>query len=312
MIRIYKKLMREQQGSTIVFVGLTLTLLLTAAGLVVDGGTMYAAKSHLQKTANAAALSGAQELTSDKSKVEAVVDDILNQHGEQSSETGTDIQMKSSVRVHLSKQIPLAFSGLFGKKSVTINVQAAAQILPMGSAMGAAPLGIDKSIDLHENTPYRLRVDSGDSTNGYFGVLALGGTGASTYEDNLKYGYKNVIEVDDKIDTQTGNITGATRDGVQLRLNKDPYPLWDYTQPGTLPNRDSPRILLIPVYERWPTDSTGQLKQIRVTGFAYFYILAPMNDNDTEIYGVFFDYADTGFAKPGADDRGAYAIKLIE
>ncbi|MBW5447515.1 hypothetical protein GE107_15765 [Cohnella sp. CFH 77786] len=304
-----RKLMREQQGSTIVLVGFAFTLMLAAAGLVVDGGTVYVAKMQLQKTANAAALSGAQELTGEQSKVEAVVDDILDRHHELSSKTKTEIQMNSTVRVFLKKEVPLSFSGLLGYKSVSVKVQAAAQIQPMGSAQGAAPLGIDRSIVLHVNTPYRLRVDSGSSDTGYFGVLALGGNGASTYEDNLKYGYKDIISVNDQIYTQTGNITGATRDGVKLRIDSDPYPLWDYTQPGTLPNRDSPRILLIPVYE--PVGTSSQLKQIRVTGFAYFYVLAPMSQTDTEIYGVFFNYADTGFVKPGADNRGAYAIKLI-
>jgi hypothetical protein len=312
MVRIFRNLMHEQRGSTIVLVGLTFTIMLAATGLVVDGGTMYVAKIQLQKAANAAALSGAQELTGQQSKVEAVIDDILNQHHELSSKIEPPvIQMKSSVRVFLKKDVPLTFSGVFGYKSVPVKVQAAAQILPMASAQGAAPLGIDSSIDLHENTPYQLRVDSGSSTNGYFGVLALGGPGASTYEDNLKYGYKNIVSTTDVIDTQTGNITGATRDGVQLRINSDPYPVWDYTQPGTEPNPDSPRILLIPVYE--PVDTSGQqLKKIKVVTFAYFYILAPMDKNDTEIYGVFFEHAGTGFAGPGAVDRGAYAIKLIE
>jgi hypothetical protein len=312
MVRIYRKLIHEQRGSTIVMVSLTFTILLAATGLVVDGGRLYVAKRQMQKAANAAALSGAQELTGQQSKVQAVINDILNQNHELSSETGTDIQMNSTDRVLLNKKVPLAFSGLFGYKSVTVKAQAAAQILPMGSAIGAAPLGIDKSIVLNPNTPYRLRCDSGNSVNGWFGVLALGGPGASTYEDNLKYGYKNQISVNDTIDTQTGNITGPTMRGVQLRIDSDPYPLWDYTKPGTLPNRDSPRILLIPVYEPWPANYSGQLKQIRVTGFAYFYLLAPMSQTDTEIYGVFFKYAGTGFAKPGAADRGAYAIKLIE
>ncbi|WP_235426959.1 Tad domain-containing protein [Cohnella kolymensis] len=104
MMQFGRKLIQEQRGSTIVLVGLSLLLLLTVAGLVIDGGTMYAAKSHLQKTANAAALSGAQELTGNESDVQAIVNDILTHHGEQASLTGTDINMKSTVRVHLSKK----------------------------------------------------------------------------------------------------------------------------------------------------------------------------------------------------------------
>jgi len=311
MNRLCRKLLSEQQGSTIVLVAFAFTLLLAAAGIVVDGGRYYTLKSHLQKTANAAALSGATELVDDEPSVQAVIQDILSHHGETDSLAGApDIQLMNSDRVTLKKQLKLGFAGIFGQNTVTASAQAAAQLFPIGSAIGAAPLGIDNSITLNYNTPYQLKVDSGDSSTGYFGVLALGGTGASTYEDNLKYGYQNAISVNDVIDTQTGNISGSTQDGIQLRLDSDPYPIWDYTKPGTSPNRDSPRVLLIPVYE--PVSSSQQLKEIKVVGFAYFYILAPMNKQDSSITGVFFKKADIGTAGPGAVDKGAYTIKLVE
>ncbi|MFC5469337.1 pilus assembly protein TadG-related protein [Cohnella suwonensis] len=305
MLRKAKKLLREQQGSSIVLMGMSLLLLLTVAGLVVDGGTMYAAKSHLQKVANAAALSGAQELTGQQATVEQVIDDILNKHHERDSLAESNIEMKSNVRVSLHKQIPLSFSRLFGKKSVSVDVQASARILPLAAAAGAAPLGIDESIPLEYNKPYKLKVDSSGVDTGYFGILALGGPGANTYESNLKYGYQDEIEIGDVIDTQTGNIAGKTRDGVQLRIDSDPYPPGDYS------HRDSPRVILIPVYK--PYDyGDGQLKQIKVTGFAYFYISEPMSSKDTSITGMFIERTATGYTKPGTVDKGAFGIKLVE
>lgn len=305
MRQFLKKLIREQRGSTVVLVGASLLLLLTIAGLVIDGSTMYAAKSHLQKTANAAALSGAQELTGEEADVRAIVGDILEQHGEQASLVGAKVEMKSNVRVQLRKQVALGFSRLFGKESVSVSVEAAAQILPMSIASGAAPLGIDESIPLEYNKPYKLKVDSSGVEAGYFGILALGGPGASTYESNLKYGYQNDIKIGDIIDTQTGNIAGKTREGVQLRIDSDPYPPGDYS------HRDSPRIILIPVYRPYDQNS-NQMKQIEVTGFAYFYILEPMSSMDTSITGMFIERTGTGYAKPGTVDKGAYAIKLVE
>lgn len=304
-IRLGEKLIKEQRGSTIVLMGLSMLLLLTIVGLVVDGGTMYASKSHLQKVANAAALSGAQELTGEETQVTDIIDDILLQHDEEGSLVATDVQMKSSVRVQLEKEIPLSFSRLFGKDSVSVTVEAAAQVLPMAIASGAAPLGIDESIPLIYNKPYKLKVDSSGVEAGYFGILALGGPGANTYESNLKYGYQNEIEIGDIIDTQTGNIAGKTRDGVQLRIDSDPYPPGDYS------HRDSPRIILIPVYR--PYDQTSsQLMHIEVTGFAYFYISEPMSSKDTSITGMFIERTGTGYTKPGTADKGAYAIKLVE
>lgn len=305
MVRLGRKLVRDQQGSTVVLVGLSLVLLLTVVGLVVDGGTLYVVKSHLQKAANAAVLSGAQELTGEQTDVEAIIGDILLSHNEGNSLTAAEIEMKSSVRVHLSREVPLGFSRLLGKDSVTVAVESAAQILPMGSASGAAPLGIDDSIELVYNTNYKLKVDNEDVDTGYFGILALGGPGASTYESNLKYGYPSEIKIGDIIDTQTGNVAGDTREAIKLRIDMDPYPEGDYT------HRDSSRVILIPVYRAY--NQTGnQLKQIEVTGFAYFYIMEPMSSKDTSITGMFIERTGTGFTGAGAVDKGAYAIKLIE
>jgi hypothetical protein len=305
MVRFGKKMFREQQGSTIILMGFSLMLLLTVVGLVIDGGTMYAAKSHLQKAANAAVLSGAQELTGQQPVVENIINDILLHHHEEDSLTETDIEMKSNVRVHLQKQVPLGFSRLFGKESVSVIVEAAAQIFPMSIASGAAPLGIDESIPLVYNKPYRLKVDMEGSDTGFFGILALGGPGAKTYEENLKDGYSFDISIGDIIETETGKVEGKTRLGVQLRIDSDTYPPGDYS------HRDSPRIILIPVYKPFEQTS-NQLKKIEVTGFAYFYILEPMSEHDSEINGMFIERTGTGFAKPGTVDKGAFAIKLVE
>jgi hypothetical protein len=119
------------------------------------------------------------------------------------------------------------------------------------------------------------------------------------------YGYGSEIDVGDIIDTQTGNIAGATRDGVQYRIDQSPY------APGDTSHPDDPRILLVPTYKPYDFES-NQLKDIQVTGFAYFYITAPMSSQDTSITGVFIKKTGAGSVKPGALDKGAYAIKLIE
>ncbi|WP_276355197.1 pilus assembly protein TadG-related protein [Cohnella caldifontis] len=297
--------LRDERGNAAVLVGLALLLMLTATGLVMDGGAMYAAKSHLQKAANAAALSGAQELTGEETDVRSVVEEILAKHGEQADLTMEDVKMGDSLRVHLRKKVPLGFSRLLGKEEATVEAEAAARISPMGSAEGVAPLGIDESIPLEFNKTYKLKVDSSGVEAGYFGVLALGGPGASTYESNLRYGYQSEIKLGDIIDTQTGNIAGKTRDGIQWRIDSDPYPSGDYS------HRDSPRVILIPVYRPY-NQTSNQLKQIQVTGFAYFYIAEPMSSKDTSITGMFIERTGTGYAQPGADVKGAYAIRLIE
>lgn len=300
-----KKLAGDQKGSAIMLIAVAMLGLLTMAGLVLDGGTIYLAKSHLKKTANAAVLSGAQELTNQESVVHGVVQKILLDHKEQNSLVGTNVQMSKNVKVDLKKQVPLSFSQLLGWQNVPVASTAAAEIGTMGSAVGAAPLGIDQSVSLEYYQEYKLKVDQTEVSTGTFGVLALGGTGASTYEENLRNGYKNRLTVNDILDTQTGNIAGKTKTAVQDLIDKCPYPK------GETHHRDCPRTLLVPVYEPKHYDG-NQLKQVKITGFAYFYILDNMRANDTAIKGLFVKRAGTGFVKPEAVFRGAYAIRLTE
>jgi Flp pilus assembly protein TadG len=300
-----KQLLHEQGGSSIVLVGLALLVLLAAMALVVDGGTIFAERSHLQKIANAAVLSGAQELTHQQSAVTGVIQTILQRHDEGVSLQSSAINMGQNVKVQLAKTVQLGFSKLLGKDTVTVAANATAQITPIGSAEGAAPLGIDDSIVLQFGQQYNLKVDQTGVVSGYFGILALGGPGAKTYEYNLMHGYSNEVQVGDIIDTQTGNIAGDTRDAVQYRINSSPY------APGDTSHPDDSRIILIPVDKPYNFTS-NQMKQILVTGFAYFYISDPMSSNDTSIKGMFIKKTGVGMAKPGASDKGAYTIRLTE
>lgn len=305
MKTLFRRFSQEEQGSSVIIMGVAIIGLLAMAGLVIDGGTLYMSKSHLQKTANAAALSGAQELTHNQTAVSEVVNQVLQAHNETNSLVQTTIEMENKVTVHLKKDVTLSFVNIFGYDSSPVEAKATAEIMMMSKAAGAAPLGIDESISLDFYREYKLKVDEADVDTGNFGVLALGGTGASTYEQNLKNGYQNSIQVGDVLRTQTGNIAGKTKTGVQERLDACPY------LAGQTHHRDCSRILLIPVYQPYSFDS-NQLKEVKITGFAYFYILEPMNSQDKTIKGMFIKRAGTGIVDPAIVNKGAYGIRLIE
>lgn len=305
MRRRWNRAISEQNGNAAVLTGLTMAVLLSFTALVVDGGMLFVTKAHLQKTANAAVLSGVQELTESEEKVKAVVDEVLAYHDEAGSHQATAVVLGQKVTVELRKEVKLGFSRIFGVDTAAAAAKASAEIGFMGSAVGAAPVGIDESIPLEYGKQYKLKVDETEVAAGNFGILALGGGGARTYEDNLKYGYQNELKVGDIIDTQTGNIAGKTQTGIQLRIDDCPYPA------GELFHRDCPRILLVPVYRPYNVNG-NQIKQVEITGFAFFYVKSPMDMHDKTINGEFLKRADTGFIKPGAVDRGAFAIRLTE
>jgi hypothetical protein len=305
MRNMLRRLRNDERGNALILAALALICLLGIAGVALDGGLIYMTKSELQKVANAAVLSGAQELTNQQEDVEQVVQDILTAHHETSSMSGIQITMNKKVGIDLSKSVKLTFLPLLGFDSVTVRAHAAAGLGAMGEAEGAAPLGIDQSVALNYYQTYQLKVDSSGVQSGNFGVLALGGSGARTYADNLQYGYQEDVKLGDIINTQTGNIAGDTRTVIQNRVNACTFAPGDYTE------RSCPRILLIPVYTPYES-SQNQLKSVKITGFAYFYITTPMSNTDTSITGMFIKRTGTGFFNEGAVDRGAYSIRLTE
>ncbi len=280
-------------------------VILVMAGLAIDGSLLYMKKSQLQKEANAAVLSGAQELTTTEQKVKDTVQYILTAHKDTTSNANIDINMGNKVAVTLTKSVNLTFAKIFGYEKVDVKARAAAGLAAIGRAVGAAPLGIDESVPLEYLRTYQLKVDSSDSQTGNFGILALGGPGAKTYEENLRNGYQAEIKVGDVINTESGNIAGKTRDAIQDRVNGCSQPPGDYSM------RECSRIILVLVYK--PYDySGGKMKQVQVTGFAYFYITDPMSSKDTSINGVFIKRTGTGSYVEGSKDRGAYSIRLTK
>ncbi|MFC4557610.1 pilus assembly protein TadG-related protein [Virgibacillus kekensis] len=303
---MFEQLNNNEQGNVLALFAVALGGLLLAVGLVIDGGHLFMTKSHLQKTANAAALSGAQEVPYSEVEVHTVVDRILLEHGETGSLDQVLIEPESQIEVILSKDVPLFFAKLFGIETVPIKVNAVAAINPMGIAKDAVPLGIDETVELIYGQTYSLKVDAGDSASGNFGVLALDGPGAKLYEDSLRDGFDEQLEVGDIVNTQTGNIAGPTRNAIDYRIANCPYPVGEYK------HRDCSRVMLILVYQPHEV-TTNQMKSVKITGFAYFYVTDPMSSTDDSINGIFIKRTGTGFTGEGTPvNRGAYAVKLIE
>ncbi|HYK74990.1 MAG TPA: Tad domain-containing protein [Pseudoneobacillus sp.] len=300
-----KKLIKQENGNALLLVAIAFMGILGMAGLAIDGGLVYMTKSHLQKVANSAVLSGAQELTNQEDEVKSIVIDILRSHDEEASLNNVEVDMEKKVAIDLDKSVKLSFARLFGFDEMDVKVHAAAELRTMGRVVGAAPLGIDDRIPLEFLKDYQLKVDSTSVEYGNFGVLALGSTGAKTYEDNLRNGYQDELKVGMVLEAQTGNIAGKTREVIQERVNGCTE------MPRNINDRDCSRVILVPVYKPNEIDQ-NQLKSVQITGFAYFYITDPMNSKDTSIRGMFIKRAGTGFEEEGSVFKGAYSIRLTE
>jgi hypothetical protein len=306
---IVEKLKRgivEQDGNVAVLVALVLAGLLAMTSVVVEGGMLYATKMHLQKTANATVLSAAQELTNSESNVRSVADHILRDHGEAASLESLTVTMEDRTTVVLKKDVQLHLAKALGMDKVPVRVKATAKIEAMGAAKGAAPVGVDQSVQLNYGQEYILKVDEVLVNNGNFGILGVDGNKqGGTYDDYLANGYQGMLSVGDVIPTISGNKVGPTRSGVQARIDSSPYPS------GDMSHFDDPRMMLVPVYTPYKYNGGGgKVTDVQITGFAYFYLT--QSSNGKEVTGIFIKRTGIGFVKPGAVNRGAYVIKLTE
>ncbi|MBU9714008.1 pilus assembly protein TadG-related protein [Evansella tamaricis] len=299
MMNKLKSLFKKEQGNVIVLTSLAFTALIGLTGLVIDGGSLYMTKTHLQKVANATALSGAQELTGETETIKKIVDDVLNSHHEIASLEQLEIE-NHSITVELKKPVHFNFITLFGFDTLDVRAQATARLGTMGRAYGAAPLGIDESIPLEYGVIYDLKVDEQGVNIGNFGILRLEGPGAQVYEDNLKYGFDGELKVGDIVYTQPGNIAGKTREAVDYLVTTCDSP----------EDRTCRRVLLIPVIK--PQHKQGGSMPVEIKGFAYFYLTEQDSEDDKTVRGYFLERAGTGFEEPGASNKGAYTIRLSE
>ncbi|GLC28993.1 TadE/TadG family type IV pilus assembly protein [Clostridium omnivorum] len=301
------KLYKEESGAGLVWFAITFVIIIFMTGLAIDGGRLFLSKIDLRKTANAAALSGAQELTESASRITNVVNEILTENKEESSLKQLLIKPnnENKITVTLEKNVPMYFMKIFGIKYTPVQVASSAAIFPMAETKGAVPFGISKDTQFEFMKEYTLKVDAGDSSTGNFGIMALAGTGGRLYEDALKYGYNDSLKAGDIIDTQTGNVEQKTIKGVNYRIDNSPYT--EYAED----HRDDPRIVAILVYEPYQV-STNQLKSIKIDGFAFFYLTQPMSSSDSTVKGYFIRKTGTGYGNSNVLDKGAYAIKLVE
>ena len=144
----------------------------------------------------------------------------------------------------------------------------------------------------------------GELSPGWFGALALGGPGASRYEDNLTFGYSGSLKIGDIIDIQTGNISGPTKRAIDYRIAEDKH-----TPYCTVDNfkRDCSRLIKVPVIE--PVAS----KKVKIIGFAMFLIDdATGHGNESYVKGKFVKTITSGEIDPGAQDFGLFGVRLIQ
>ncbi len=341
IMKIYKG--KEKRGSVLPFVAIGLLVILGVFALVIDVGMLYADRSSLVNAADAGALAGASALGTDaspwsKSKTraaayvhltepDAAVSSEISSHTYTATD-GTSVTIPNGkIKVTATRNKVLMFAKLLGFDAQAVGATASAGLSHYTGGTGIVPFGITEEVlnNMQKGERYIVKYgpqppeDSEITDLGYplsntfkgnFGSLALGGSGASVYGDNIRYGTPPgfSVKIGDIVSTEPGVMSGPTDKAVEYRVNLDPTATYDNVA------ENSPRIIIVPIINPGVGDISGRT-DVTIVGFSAFFLedFQPAKGNGGYAIGRFIEGPLTvsGYGG-GSVDTGLYVATLVE
>ena len=299
MFRSFKKIFFEEKGNVAVIVTMFMVAMLGTTALVTDVGSAYMAKNKLLNALDAGALAGIDNIFQGQSAAQSAAISYVNKNGENVDQvvvnTSTD-----TVDLYRTIQIPFAFARVLGFNSVSYQAHVQASAGTLVSGTGFVPIGVEEQNFIYGQT-YTLSDGAGEGVDGNYGYLALGGTGACVFEQNMMDGYSGELEVGEQVETEPGVMEGPVSTAISYRLKEGEDDSF------TNATEDNPRVLLMPVIN---TGSEQGRSEVTIVGFAAFYLDGLQGSGGhEEIIGRFIKMVVPGTVGQGMN-FGLYSVKL--
>jgi len=297
------RLFKSEKGNVAVIVSLVLTAILGMSGFVIDMGTAYVEKANLANAIDAALLAGAQELPTNKIKAKSIMETYLVENGVALEDVEISIAADGlRADINARKNVDFTFSKVLGIDNAEVDEDGGVILGTASSARGGLrPFGVTKD-DFTYGDLVVLKEGAGDGYHGNYGMIALGGNGASVLIYNMLYGYDGEVKVGDFIDTEPGNIASSVR-ALQCYLSSYDEAFDDF-------ERGSARVWTIPLFE---TMEVNGREAIQVVGFAHFFVEdVYKRSGKAEVHGRFIEYVTSGEIDNSLEFTGTYAMKLVD
>ncbi|MCX7841847.1 MAG: pilus assembly protein TadG-related protein [Clostridia bacterium] len=303
-----KTFIRGKKGSSMVIYAAALIVIMGAASLAVDIGFAINEKAAIANAADAAALAGAQELASGNGTAAlSVARAYLEKNGMKPVDAEITINDGGNIiTVRNRRQVNYAFARILGINSTVVRANASAGAFPVSAVgSGVRPFAIEQQT-LNFGQQYILKEGAGGGKSGNYGALALGGSGASKFKDNIIYGYSGSLKVGDYVNTEPGNMKGPTESGVQTLINNcRHFPKCTFS--SFIP--DCSRIITVVIVDS--LDVNGR-SSVRIEGFASFFLEnVESSGGHTQITGRFIKTICSGDVSVSQTDYGLKGIKLL-
>ncbi|MBL7060640.1 MAG: Tad domain-containing protein [Actinobacteria bacterium] len=329
MFKIKKDFISNESGQVIVIFAILMVSLIGMMALVIDVGSVYEVRRHLQTVADSAALAGAHELP--ESPANAVQKAIEYAAINGITITADNVEIESTLATDdtivvtvIDPDAPLYFAKVLGIESASVGARAKAIIAVPKELGGLVPFGFPEE-DWVPGEEYILKTGApAHGGHGNFNALALDeSTGGNEYRDKIVEGASTLYEIGDIVETEPGNMAGPTKQGVNERVYNCDNTFWDdfdyLTNPFPSPPEEpegyelaksDSQYIIIPIIPELK-DAFGRY-EVEIIGFAPF-IITSLQGN-VEVYGYFLDKAlmvNSGPINP-VDSGIIRVIRLIE
>ena len=123
--------------------------------------------------------------------------------------------------------------------------------------------------------------------------------GGDRYRENIAGCNGQVVQINDTVLTQNGNLVGPTRQGVDALIDQDPGARWDPVDGvvnSAFPPGGSPRIARVPMFDPSHPPTSGK-QSLKIVNIAGFFIEGVQGNGD--VTGVLVQASGTGAPAPG-------------
>ncbi|HWL25865.1 MAG TPA: pilus assembly protein TadG-related protein [Ureibacillus sp.] len=329
MKKIIHRIIKNESGNVLVLVAALMITLIGLTALVIDGGRLYLEKSTLQKAADAAALAGAQELPNDTLSAETHAKSITISNNVQIGNSTVEFaDNKMWIRVTNTSNVELTFGKIFGISSVPVTATAKVDLNPLTSATGVIPLGLDFgdydkwkhcteiSLKLPSPSGHTDPTEECNGSNqlgsGNTGPLDITGSGGNNFRSDLANGAQVEVWVGKELNTETGTMTGPTKQGIKERVDacKGIYSYDANTFDTNPPPNNCAQVVVVPLYTIIESNN-NQIKKVKIVGFATLFIIGTDN-NGKEVYARFMNFTVAGGNSSSQTNYGTFGYKLVE
>ncbi len=201
MIRLAKKLQKNEDGQSLVLAALVMVVLLGFSALVIDVGMIHMTKSQLQNAADAAALAGAQDLPTKNAAI-STAKDFAELNGVEKANTTVITPYdgdSNQIEVLCTMNVQYSFARILGFTDADVSARAVAE----KSGMGGGPF----NFTVFSGDPdYTLTFNGSNTT--------VNGSAHSNYKFSINGSKQKITGSAEAVSTFTMNGSNQTISGT--------------------------------------------------------------------------------------------------